>query len=393
MKKILSISFIALLTATSLLAQKEVNKQLNPLITGVPSLSITPDSRAGGMGDVGAATAPDINSQFWNPSKYPFMESSAGFSVSYTPWLSKLVSDINLGYLAGYWKFDDIQSVSSSLRYFSLGSIKLVGERQGEDYGEAQPNELAFDLAYARKLSENLSASVAFRYIRSDLNNGLNATGGGTPMYPGSAFGADVSAYYQTPIAISTGESYLSFGMNISNIGSKISYDQNETSIFIPTNLRLGGSYDYPFDDYNKISISADINKLLVPTPIKRAEGENDAEFDKRRNEYNQTGPIAGIFKSFGDAPGGMSEELKEIMWSIGAEYTYNNQFFVRGGYFNENELKGNRKYFTMGVGFKLNIFQLDASYLISSAQTNPLDQTLRFTLGFDLNGINNLMR
>lgn len=393
MKKILSISLITLFATASIWAQKEVNKQLNPLITGVPSLSITPDSRAGGMGDVGAATAPDINSQFWNPAKYAFMESPAGVSVSYTPWLSKLVSDINLGYLAGYWKFDDIQSVSTSLRYFSLGEIKLVGEREGENYGTAQPNELAFDLAYARKLSEKFSASVAFRYIRSDLNNGLNATGGADPMYPGSAFGADIAGYYQTPITVSTGNSYLSLGLNISNIGSKISYDKNETSIFIPTNFRLGASYDYPFDDYNKISISADINKLLVPTPIKRMDGESDADFDKRRNEYNQMGPIAGIFKSFGDAPGGMSEELKEVMWSLGAEYSYNNQFFVRGGYFNENEFKGNRKYFTMGVGFKLNIFQLDASYLISSAQSNPLDQTLRFTLGFDLNGINNLMK
>ena len=294
-------------------------------------------------------------------------------------------------YAAGYWKFDEQQSVSASLRFFSLGEIKLTGERPEDDYGTAHPNELAFDLAYSRLLSEKWSAAVAFRYIRSDLNNGINNSA--DPMYPGNAIAADVATYYRTPIEMSTGDANLAFGLNISNIGSKISYDQNLTSIFIPTNLKLGGSFDYPFDDYNKISISADINKLLVPTPIKRLEGESDTDYEARRTAYYETGPIAGIFKSFGDAPGGSSEELKEIMWSVGAEYAYNNQFFVRGGYFNENAMKGNRKYFTAGVGFKLNMFQLDAAYLISAAQSNPLDQTLRFTLGFDLNGLQNLMR
>ena len=388
-------TFLALLSVffivSSAIAQVEPNEQLNPLITGVPSLTITPDSRGGGMGDVGAATTPDINSQHWNPAKYAFMESPAGFSFSYTPWLSKLVSDINLLYATGYWKFDELQSVSASLRFFSLGEIKLTGERPDDDYGTAHPNELAFDLAYSRLLSEKWSAAVAFRYIRSDLNNGINNSA--DPMYPGNAIAADVATYYRTPIEMSTGPANLAFGLNISNIGSKISYDQNLTSIFIPTNLRLGGSFEYPFDDYNKISFNADINKLLVPTPIKRLDGENDTDYEARRTAYYETGPIAGIFKSFGDAPGGASEELKEIMWSVGAEYAYNNQLFVRGGYFNENAMKGNRKYFTAGVGFKLNMFQLDAAYLISAAQSNPLDQTLRFTLGFDLNGLQNLMR
>ena len=391
MKKTFLVLLTTFLISLSVFAQVEPNEQLNPLITGVPSLTITPDSRGGGMGDVGAATTPDINSQHWNPAKYAFMESPAGFSFSYTPWLSKLVSDINLLYAAGYWKFDEQQSLSASLRFFSLGEIKLTGERPEDDYGTAHPNELAFDLAYSRLLSEKWSAAVAFRYIRSDLNNGINNSA--DPMYPGNAIAADVATYYRTPIEMSTGDANLAFGMNISNIGSKISYDQNLTSIFIPTNLKLGGSFDYPFDDYNKISISADINKLLVPTPIKRLEGESDTDYEARRTAYYETGPIAGIFKSFGDAPGGSSEELKEIMWSVGAEYAYNNQFFVRGGYFNENAMKGNRKYFTAGVGFKLNMFQLDAAYLISAAQSNPLDQTLRFTLGFDLNGLQNLMR
>ena len=391
MKKTFLVLLTTFLISLSVFAQVEPNEQLNPLITGVPSLTITPDSRGGGMGDVGAATTPDINSQHWNPAKYAFMESPAGFSFSYTPWLSKLVSDINLLYAAGYWKFDEQQSVSASLRFFSLGEIKLTGERPEDDYGTAHPNELAFDLAYSRLLSEKWSAAVAFRYIRSDLNNGINNSA--DPMYPGNAIAADVATYYRTPIEMSTGDANLAFGLNISNIGSKISYDQNLNSIFIPTNLKLGGSFDYPFDDYNKISISADINKLLVPTPIKRLEGESDTDYEARRTAYYETGPIAGIFKSFGDAPGGSSEELKEIMWSVGAEYAYNNQFFVRGGYFNENAMKGNRKYFTAGVGFKLNMFQLDAAYLISAAQSNPLDQTLRFTLGFDLNGLQNLMR
>lgn len=391
MKKTFLVLLTTFLISLSVFAQVEPNEQLNPLITGVPSLTITPDSRGGGMGDVGAATTPDINSQHWNPAKYAFMESPAGFSFSYTPWLSKLVSDINLLYAAGYWKFDEQQSVSASLRFFSLGEIKLTGERPEDDYGTAHPNELAFDLAYSRLLSEKWSAAVAFRYIRSDLNNGIPNSA--DPMYPGNAIAADVATYYRTPIEMSTGDANLAFGLNISNIGSKISYDQNLTSIFIPTNLKLGGSFDYPFDDYNKISISADINKLLVPTPIKRLEGESDTDYEARRTSYYETGPIAGIFKSFGDAPGGSSEELKEIMWSVGAEYAYNNQFFVRGGYFNENAMKGNRKYFTAGVGFKLNMFQLDAAYLISAAQSNPLDQTLRFTLGFDLNGLQNLMR
>lgn len=383
----LSIVFIS----ASVLAQPEANKQLNPLITGVPSLTITPDSRAGGMGDVGAATTPDINSQYWNPAKYAFMESPAGVALSYTPWLSKLVSDINLGYLAGYYKIDEFSSVSGSLRYFSLGEITLTDENS-DVLGSAQPYEMSLDAAYSRKLSENWSAAVAFRYIRSDLNNGQNGSTG-EEMFPGNAFAADVAAYYNTLIPMATGDSKLAFGLNISNIGSKISYDKNQTNLFIPTNLRLGGSFMYPFDDYNKISINADINKLLVPTPIVKNDDESDTDFDARRDAYYATGPIAGIFKSFNDAPGGMSEELQEIMWSVGAEYAYNNQFFVRGGYFNENQYKGNRKFFTAGVGFKLNVFQLDAAYVISAAQSNPLDQTLRFTLGFDLAGLTEMMR
>ncbi len=358
-------------------SQTETN---NPVITAVPSLTIAPDARAGAMGDVGAATAPDVNSQYWNPAKYSFMESEVGVSLSYTPWLSKLVSDINLVYAAGYWKFDELQSVSASLRYFSLGDISLM-DKLGYPQGSAHPNEYAFDIAYSRLLSTKFSASVALRYIRSDLNNGVNIDGG-TEMYPGNAFAADVAGYYRTPITMATGDANLAFGFNISNIGSKISYDENETSNFIPTNLRIGGSFDYPMDAYNRFSFSADVNKLLVPT-------QNDMTIE----EYSDISSISGIFKSFNDAPGGFNEELKEVMWSVGAEYAYNNQFFVRAGYFNESQEKGNRKYFTAGAGFKLNVFQLDAGYVIATSQSNPLDQTLRFSLSFDLNGLRNLAK
>ena len=361
--------------SSSALAQEN-----NPIVTAVPSLSIAPDSRAGAMGDVGAATAPDANSQYWNPAKYVFMESDAGFSLSYTPWLRKLVPDIDLAYLAGYWKFDQRQAVSASLRYFSLGDIDLM-DQLGYPQGSAHPNEIAVDAAYSLKLSDKFSGSVALRFIYSDLNNGINLTSG-PEMYVGTAVAADVAAYYKTPVTLETGDGILSFGLNVSNIGSKVSYDQKETSNFIPTNLRLGGSFDYPIDNFNRISVSADVNKLLVPT-----------QNNLTAAEYNDMSPLTGIFKSFNDAPGGMSEELKEVAWSVGAEYAYNNQFFVRGGYFNENEFKGNRKYFTTGAGFKLNVFQLDAAYVISTSQSNPLDQTLRFSLTFDLFGLKNLVK
>ncbi len=357
----------------------------NPIVTAVPSLSIAPDARGGGMGDVGAATTPDVNSQYWNPAKYVFMESETGVSLSYTPWLRKLVTDIDLAYLSGYYKFDQRQAVSVSLRYFSLGEIVLMDE-QGVPQNTAHPNEFAFDAAYSRKLSDKLSASVALRLISSDLNNGINLPNTGTEMYPGFAVAADISTYYKTPIALQGVDGTLGLGLNISNIGSKISYDNYATSNFIPTNMRLGASFDYPIDTYNKISVSADLNKLLVPTSKLNPTAQDI-------QAYNDMSPLAGIFNSFSYAPGGFAEKMQEIMWSIGAEYAYNNQFFVRGGYFNENQYKGNRQYFTAGAGFKLNVFQLDASYVISTSQTNPLDQTLRFSLSFDLFGLKNLVK
>ncbi len=384
MRKFFAITVVAVFGFSVINAQ-DVNDQLNPLLTGLPFLTITPDARAGGMGDLGAATTPDVASQYWNPAKYAFMDSEVGLTFSFTPWLSQLVSDINLSYLAGYWRFDERMTLSGSLRFFSLGEVVLT-DHEGETTNKIHPNDFALDAAYTLLMSEKLSGSVALRFIRSNL-------GTTDDLNPGLVFAADVAAYYRTPIMMASGDANLAFGLNISNIGTKISYDDNQTNNFIPTNLRLGASFDYPIDAYNRISVSADLNKLLVPSfpRAKLPDGSNNPDYEAMRDEYRDMTPIAGIFKSFGDAPNGFKEELQEVMWSLGAEYAYNNQFFVRGGYFHEHQNKGNRKFFTAGVGFKLNVFQLDAGYVISVAQTNPLDGTLRLGLSFDLFGLKNL--
>jgi len=378
MKKILFT--LSVLSLSFSIFAADNTEQANPISTAVPSLTIAPDAVAGGMGDLGAATTPDINSQYWNPAKYAFMDSQVGVSMSYTPWLRSLVSDIDLAYLAGYYKLSDRQAVSASFRYFSLGKIDLT-DAMGAWYSSANPLELAIDVAYSQKLSENLSLSAALRFIYSDLNNGIN-TSDGEAMYPGVSVAADVAGYYRMPLSLSTGDGSLAFGVNISNLGSKISYNDNSMNYFIPTNLRIGSSFDYPIDDYQKVSFSADINKLLVPTPTPDV-----------TTDFNQVSMLSGVFRSFTDAPGGSKEELQEIMWSMGAEYAYNKQFFVRAGYFHESQYKGNRQYFTVGAGFKLNVFQLDAGYVISTAQSNPLDKTLRLSLSFDLYGLKNLIK
>jgi hypothetical protein len=343
----------------------------NPILNAVPSLSISPDAVASGLGDLGAATDPDVNSQYWNPSKYAQIESNSGISLSFTPWLSQLASDINLSYVSGYYKLDDVQAISASLRYFSLGEVILRTSFLDQGYS-IQPYEMAVDVGYSRMLNENLSMGVSMRYILSDLMSSDDP--------PGSAFAADISAYYRKPVYFGREKGSIAFGANISNIGTKISYDGNNSSYFLPTNLRLGGSLKYPIDDYNVLNISMDLNKLLVPTPQDTTDATTNIS------------SIAGIFKSFGDAPGGFKEEMQEIYGSVGVEYAYNNQFFVRGGYFYENQYKGNRKYFTFGAGFKMSMFRLDASYLVSQAQTSPLDGTLRFTLAFDMKGIQMLL-
>ncbi|MDD4696636.1 MAG: type IX secretion system outer membrane channel protein PorV [Fermentimonas sp.] len=365
---------------------KGQEKDYNPILTAMPSLQIAPDARGGGMGDIGAATMPDVYSQHWNAAKYPFITSEAGLAFSYTPWLSRLVNDINLLYASGFWKFgdQDLNVVSTSLRYFSLGDIDVFDI--GGDFAQSvNPYELAFDVAYSRMLSENFSGAVTMRYIRADYSTGDGET------TPGNAFAADIAGYNESYFYMGRSEALLGLGFNLSNIGTKISYDGGETSMFLPTNLRLGASLGFPIDAKNSITLSLDLNKLMVPTPQLPAEDETDEMF-KRIEDYNNISSIGGIFKSLGDAPGGFQEELQEVMWSLGAEYVYNNQFSLRAGYFNENEYKGNRRYVAFGAGFRMKAFQIDASYLTSTSQSNPLDQTLRISLGFDIEGLRNLM-
>ncbi|MCD7973961.1 MAG: type IX secretion system outer membrane channel protein PorV [Candidatus Azobacteroides sp.] len=366
---------------------QDIKNQFRPIVTGAPSLTIAPDARGGGMGDLGVATTPDINSQYWNPAKYAFMYDKAGVSLSYTPWLRKLVNDINLAYLAGFWKLgsDDQHAMSASLRYFSLGEV-IVTQGQDDQGYSISPYEMAIDLGYSIKLSETFAGGVALRYIHSDMSWSEDENNSSA-----WAIAADVAGYYNNYVMIGSNESLFSFGFNISNIGSKLSYDSGNTSSFLPTNMGLGFSLLYPVSDFNTFSVSLDLNKLLVPTPPGYSD-MTDEEKVEAALEYQNMSPIKGIFKSFTDAPGGFKEELEEIMWSLGVEYSYMDQFFLRGGYFHESENKGNRKYFSLGAGFKMNVFQLDAAYLISTAQSNPLDQTLRFSLSFNMDGIRELM-
>lgn len=394
-KKLLIISFILVGCVAVSMAENPKNFY-NPITSGVPSLTISPDARAGGMGDVGAATEPDINSQYWNPAKYANIKSVAGVSLSYTPWLRKIVKDIDLAYLAGYYKIGDLQAVSMSLRYFSLGSISLT-DNEGNPMGTGKPNEFSLDIAYSRQLSKYFSMAVAMRYIYSGL--GIKDEN----YSPGHAFGADIAMYSGIPISLNTGVSMLGIGLNLSNISTKISYDKRNTEIFLPANMRLGVSYAIPFDAYNKLSINFDINKILVPAyPLsKNYEGGATGEaYIAAKEKYDKMSSIAAIFYSFADAydnpaytrKEAFMDELREVNWSTGLEYSYNNQFFGRFGYSNESKWKGNRKFFTFGAGFKLTAFQLDVGYVLGLAPTTPLDQTLRFSLSFDVDGLKDLV-
>lgn len=363
----------------------------NPVNTSVTSQMIAPDARAAGMGDVGVATDPDVNSQYWNPAKYPFCISRAGVSLNYTPWLRQLVSDMDLAYLSGYYRIGDYSAVSASLRYFSLGEVMTnYDSTTGESNGMTiNPYEMSFDVAYSLMLSEKFSLAAAVRWIYSDLTYDYT-----NDTSPGSAFAADIACYYNDYINIGARECQLGIGLNISNIGSKISFGGSEDSEFIPTNMRLGFALMVPIDEFNRFTIAADANKLLVPTYPKLEDGESSEAYDQRvQKEYYDVSSISGIFKSFGDAPGGFKEELQEINWSVGAEYVYNDKFTLRAGYHHESENKGNRKYFTVGAGFRMSAFSLDCGYVIATAKSNPLDQTLRFTLGFDMDGIKDLFR
>lgn len=363
----------------------------NPVNTSVTSQMIAPDARAAGMGDVGVATDPDVNSQYWNPAKYPFCISRAGVSLNYTPWLRQLVSDMDLAYLSGYYRIGDYSAVSASLRYFSLGEVMTnYDSTTGESNGMTiNPYEMSFDVAYSLMLSEKFSLAAAVRWIYSDLTYDYT-----DDTSPGSAFAADIACYYNDYINIGVRECQLGIGLNISNIGSKITFGGSEDSEFIPTNMRLGFALMVPIDEFNRFTIAADANKLLVPTYPKLEDGESSEAYDQRvQKEYYDVSSISGIFKSFGDAPGGFKEELQEINWSVGAEYVYNDKFTLRAGYHHESENKGNRKYFTVGAGFRMSAFSLDCGYVIATAKSNPLDQTLRFTLGFDMDGIKDLFR
>lgn len=381
------ILLIAMLMATAANGWAQDGKsQFNPIDHAVISQTIAPDARAAGMGDVGAATDPDVNSQYWNPAKYPFCISRAGIALNYTPWLRQLVNDIDLAYLSGYYRIGDYSAISGSLRYFSLGEV-YTGS--GDDAMTVKPYEMSIDVAYSLMLSERFSIAAAIRWLYSDLRYDYSEDAS-----PASAVAADLACYYNNYINIGQRECQLGLGLNISNIGSKITYFGDERSNFLPANMRLGASLMVPVDEYNRFTIAADANKLLVPTVPKQNEGESKEEYEQRViDEYNNVSAISGIFKSFHDAPGGLKEELQEIQWSVGAEYVYHDQFTLRAGYHHQSENKGNLKYFTVGGGFRMNVFSLDVGYVIAAAKSNPLDQTLRFTLAFDMDGIKDLFK
>ena len=370
---------------------KETYGYMNPIVSGVPSMSISPDAVAGGMGDVGVATNSDMNSQYWNSSKYAQNESSAGFAFSYTPWLRKLgVNDINLLYLAGYYTPSKMAgTISASLRFFQLGEV-LLRESADAIPLSANPYEMTFDLGYSRMLTENFSLGIVMRLVASDLTAKTDPN-----YYTGYAFGADVNGFYSLPIEMATGTSRFNFGFNISNIGTRITYDKGDNYNFIPANLRLGVGYQIPFDEYNRLLISLEANKMMVPTrysSVKKYNPDFDATnmdtWAMTTEEYNKISSMEGLIMSWYDAPGGFAEEMAEINWGIGLEYAYNEQFFGRLVYNNEAKDKGNRKYFTVGAGFKLSAFKLDVGYVIATSASNPLDQTLRFSLAFDIDGI-----
>ncbi len=362
--------------------QNELGGSLNRLNYAVPFLTIAPDSRAGAMGDVGVATSPDVYSMHWNPAKYAFIDGNMGASISYVPWLRKLVDDINLANLTFYKRLDNKQVIAASLLYFSLGDIKFTDDK-GDPIKTHKPNEFSIDAAYSRLFSDHFSGSIAFRYIRSDISGGVyNATSGQSSA--GNSYAADVSFYYENDIDISARDSKLSFGLNVSNIGSKLSYT-DEDEQFLPTNLKLGGALKINLDEYNSFTFAADINKFLIPTPPNRV-----SDTIVNGKDDNVSVPV-GIFQSFYDGYNGgtFKEEIHELMYSVGVEYWYANQFAVRGGYFHEHQSKGNRKYYTVGLGLKLNVFGFDFAYMIPKIQNHPLENTVRFSISFDIDAFN----
>lgn len=376
---------------------KAIDETMNPLITAMPSLSIAPDAHAAGMGDIGVATEADFNSQYWNPAKYAYMYSKGGITANYTPWLTKLVNDINLAYLAGFYNFGDLAGgIGASFTYFSMGDVALT-DMSGTVLQNVRPNEWALDVSYFRKLHEYVSMSVAVRFLYSDLNNGYNSSiGGGTEMHPAWTMAADIALYYRQPFELPMGTSHLAVGFTLKNLGGKMNYADDGSSNFIPASGNLGISYELPCDKYNFLTFSLETNKLLVPSrKSKFTEGfdpNDESTWQMSQTAYSELNSAKGWFQSLADAPGGALEEFHEVRWGAGLEYSYNKQFFARAGYSYENFYKGNRNYITFGAGFHLSIVTFDVSYCVGLAATNPLDQTMRFTLGFDLAGIKDLV-
>lgn len=361
----------------------ELLGQLNTITTAVPFLIISPDARAGGMGDAGVASAGDVNSIHWNPAKLAFMKEKMAFGVSYTPWLRKLVPDINLAYVSFAKLLKGDQAIGASMRYFSLGNITFT-DATGTEIGQFDPAEFAFDVAYSRQLSENISGGIALRYINSNLTGGFTVENNTTKA--GQSVAADISAFYIKEIEIGNRDADLSVGLNISNIGSKISYTETGRKDFIPINMRLGPSLNFKLNEYNELAVVVDFNKLLVPSPPIYSDSISNGEQQILYGNSPDVSVAQGIFQSFSDAPNGNKEELQEVNIAGGIEYWYDRQFAFRAGYFYEHENKGNRKYFTLGAGLKYNVFGLDFAYLIPTDQRNPLENTLRFSLTFDFN-------
>ncbi len=372
----------ATLSAMAMAQGSEMSERFNPEIYGVTSLAIAPDARAGSMGDMGVATDADANSQYWNCAKYPWNIARAGVSASYTPWLRKIVTGINLANVSGFYRIGDYSAVSASFRYFGMGEVTTTAG----DYS-FNPYEMAIDVAYSRLLTRTFSMGVALRFILSNMNYDP-----AQEAASGKAFAADITMYRQGYFMVGNRECSMSWGIALNNIGSKINMGNSTHAEFLPATLRLGVNMTVPINEYNKIAFGAEVYKLCIPTKPVQGDEEAAEDYEKRlEEEYYSVSSIAGIFKSFGDAPGGFKEEFQELRWSFGAEYTYNDRFMLRAGYHYENPHKGNRQYFTVGAGLHLSVFTVDAAYCISTAQGNPLDQTMRFSLGFDLDGMKDL--
>jgi len=370
-----------------------LNENLNTITTAVPFITITPDSRAGAMGEVGVATTADLHSLHWNPAKLAFLEKSSGVAVSYTPWLAALIPEINLSYLTGYSKINENSTWSAALRYFTLGQMTVTNDA-GDQLGVFEPKEFTFDVGYGMKFNNNFSGGIAMKFINSNLTEGRNLNDG-SPTEAGRSFAVDLSTYYESDFLE---KNQWAVGLNISNIGSKISYTETEEADFLPTTLKLGGRYTMKIDEYNTFSVSMDLNKYLVPTPpVYLTDSVGTPILDQNGDQAILAGQdpnvsvISGMFQSFGDAPGGITEEWRELIYCLGFEWWYNNQFAFRGGYFHEHELKGNRQYFTLGAGLKMNVFAIDFSYLITATPDtrSPLENTVRFSLAFDLGAFN----